>query len=126
MKTEKVYTQHEENKEWMNSLLFYKDELNIMKERIKEIAAKNSSKDLLAKVEHFQNQLIVQSNNVDTLKHEINLSNDAITEEIKKNEKRADHLKLEDHALIREQMQGFTKAFNEFRQEFNQFLNKTM
>jgi len=81
MKTEKIYTRHEQNKEWMNSLLFYNDEMKVMNHRIEEIAAKNSSKEILAQVEHFQNQLIVQHDNVDGLKHDINLSNDAIVKQ---------------------------------------------
>src|SRR5688572_300254 len=99
MKTEKIYTQHEENKEWMNNILFYKDELQIMEHRIQEIASKYTSKETLANVEHFQNQLIVQRNNLDTLKHEINISNDAITRELKHNETAADRRSIKDHVL---------------------------
>ena len=126
MKTEKIYTQHEENKEWMNNLLFCKDELRIMQSRIQEIASKYTSKDVLVQVEHFQNQIIVQKNNLDTLEHEINLSSDAITTELKENEKAADLRTMEDHASTRGRMEGFMKIFSELRTELNQFLSKTM
>ena len=81
MKTEKVYTQHEENKQWMNSLLFYTDEVKIMQGRLEEVASKNTSKEIMAQVEHFQNKLIINRESIDILKHEINLSNDAISGE---------------------------------------------
>ena len=63
MKTEKIYTQYNENKEWTSNLSFYKDEIKIMENRLVEITSKNTSKEILAQVEHFQNQLIIQKEN---------------------------------------------------------------
>lgn len=124
MKTEKIYTQHEENKEWMNNLLFYTDEINIMKGRLAEVATKNTSKDVLAKVEHFQNQLIIKRETIDSIKHEINLSNVAITKEINKNDVAVDHRKMADHALVRDNMDSFEKIFKTLKVEFNEFVGK--
>ncbi|MEO6303091.1 MAG: hypothetical protein ABIP51_07945 [Bacteroidia bacterium] len=126
MKTEKIYTQHEENKEWMNSLLFYQDEIKIMKGRIAEIASKNSAKEILAQVEHFQNQLIIQKNQIDTLKHVINLNNDTINNEIKKNDTAVDHRSINDHTVLRDGVLSFEKAFAALKAELNVFLSKWM
>lgn len=126
MKTEKVYTQHEENKQWMNSLLFYTDEVKIMQGRLEEVASKNTSKEIMAQVEHFQNKLIINRESIDILKHEINLSNDAISGEIKKNETAIDHRKIADHTLIRENMGSFEKSFSSLRTEFKEFAAKWM
>ncbi len=126
MKTEKVYTQHEENKQWMNSLLFYKDEIKIMNGRIGEIASKNTSKEVLAQIEHFQNQLLIQSNQLDRLKHSINLDNDIINNEIKKNSTAIDHRSIADHAAIREDMADFENIFKSLKGELNTFLSKWM
>jgi hypothetical protein len=68
----KIYDQHAENTEWTSKLNFYKDDIKIMTGRLEEVASKNSSKEVLAQVEHFQNQLIIQRNNID-LFHEIQL-----------------------------------------------------
>ncbi len=124
MKTEKVYTQHEENKEWMNSLMFYTDEIKIMTGRLGEVASKNTSKDVLAQVERFQNQLIIQKETIDTLKHEINLSNDFIHSEVRKNETAVDHRKIADHSKTRENMNVFEGVFNTLRAEFKEFVAK--
>lgn len=124
MKTEKIYTQHEENKQWMNSLMFYTDDIKIMKGRLAEVAAKNTSKDVLAQVEHFQNQFVIQSNNIDTLKHEINLSNDAINKDINHNSTAVDHRKIQDHTTVRESMESFEKNIKGLRSEFNEFIGK--
>ena len=122
MKTEKIYTQHEENKEWANSLLFYKDEITIMKGRLAEVASKNTSKDVLAKVEHFQNQFLIQTETIDTLKHDINLSKDALNKEILKNGIAVDHRSIEDHTVIRENISSFEKIFKTLKTEFNEFV----
>ena len=84
MERQKIYKQHEENKKWMNDLLFFQDELKVMSRRLSEIAAKNTSKEVLAQLEHFQNQAIVQQNNIDELKHHLNVGNDHLRNEIEK------------------------------------------
>jgi predicted RNA-binding protein len=126
MKTEKVYTQHEENKEWMNSLLFYRDEIKVMENRLQEIASKNTSKEVLARVEHFQNQLVVQKETIDTIKHEINLSNDVINAEVNKNLTAIGQRKIKDHSVLRDNMESFEKIFKSLKGEFNTFLSKWM
>jgi hypothetical protein len=126
MKTEKIYTRHEENMEWLNSLSFYTDEIKIMQTRLGEIASKNNSKDVLPAVEHFQNQLIVQKDHIDTLKHKINISNDAISTELKENPTAADRRTMEDHTDIREGMLTFEFMFASLKKEFNTFLSKWM
>ncbi|MBA3680374.1 MAG: hypothetical protein H0W73_04285 [Bacteroidetes bacterium] len=126
MKTEKIYTQHDENKEWMNNLLFYRDEIKIMKGRVAEIASKNTSKDRLAQVEHFQNQLLIQRGQIDTLKHAINLDNDSIDKEIKKNAIALEHRSIKDHDTTRENMVAFEKNFSSLKLELNTFLNKRL
>lgn len=124
MKTEKIYTQHEENKEWTNSLAFYKDEIKIMEKRLEEIKSKNTSQDVL--VEHFQNQFIIQKDQIDRINNEINLSNDAIEKNISKNETAVDHRSMEDHTALREQVKKFEQLFSSLKSDFNTFLSKWM
>ncbi|HWY11314.1 MAG TPA: hypothetical protein VN026_08315 [Bacteroidia bacterium] len=126
MKTEKISTQHEENKEWASNLSFYKDEIKILGHRLAEIASKNTSKEILAKVEHFQNQLIIQKDHIDRINHEINLSDDAINNDIKKNGTAVDHRNIKDHAVIRDNMKSFESIFISLKIEINTFLSKWM
>ena len=97
-----------------------------MNGRIAEIASKNTSKDVLVQVEHFQNQLLIQNNQIDNLKHSINVDNDAIDKEIKKNAVEIEHRSIEDHVTIRENMADFEKIFNSLKTELNTFLSKWM
>ncbi len=126
METEKIYTQHEENTEWQNNLSFYKDELKIMQNRLNEIASKNSSKDVLAKVDHFQNQLIIQKEQIDIIGHSINLSNDAINAAVKRNTTAVDHRTLPDHVVVRDNMKTFETIFTSLKKELNTLLSQWM
>jgi hypothetical protein len=126
MKTEKVYTQNQENQEWTGNIQFFNDEIKIMENRLSEITSKNTSKDILSNVEHFQNQLFVQKDNLSTLKHQINLSKDMLVKEVNKNSTAIDHRKIVDHSALRDNMTSFDKNFKSLRQEFNQFLSKYM
>jgi NAD-dependent SIR2 family protein deacetylase len=79
-----IYDQHQIHQDWLSRLQFYKEEIYILKERLQEITSKNSSKEALAKAEHFQNQFIVQRNNIDELVHSIKVHEDKIVQEIEK------------------------------------------
>ncbi|MEY3049975.1 MAG: hypothetical protein RL365_2013 [Bacteroidota bacterium] len=68
---ENIYKQHEENRDWINRLEFYKEEITILKHILSEIANKNSGDEALKDVEHYQNQFIIQKNNLDELAHNI-------------------------------------------------------
>ena len=69
--TKTIYQLHEEHKTWLNKLLFYKDELSIMTNRLSEVSRKNTSREVLSLVDHFHNQLIIQKEQIDILNHDI-------------------------------------------------------
>jgi hypothetical protein len=66
-----TFNQHTENTEANNKLSFYKDEVRIMQGRLDEIASKNNKKDIQKEIEHFQNQIIIQSKNIEDLRKDI-------------------------------------------------------
>ena len=39
---------HHQTSDWLRELDFYKEELNILRKRLEEVAAKNTSKDIMA------------------------------------------------------------------------------
>lgn len=121
---DKIYDQHNENIEWVNKLKFYKEEIEILKKRLAEIAAKNNQQDVLKDVERFQNQFIIQRNNIDEIAHTVNLNETQLMEEVKKNPVAVDRRKVDDHADERELVNGFEKNLNELRTEFNRFAAK--
>ncbi len=123
---EKIYTQHADHTEWLSKLKFYTDEISILKGRLEEIASKNNQQNVLAQVEHFQNQLIVQKNNIDEISHTIKLYESAIEKEVNKNPVAVDHREMPSHSKQKEAVDAFEKNFNELRTEFKIFAAKWM
>lgn len=116
---------HAEHLEWLNKLAFYKDDLKIMKSRLEEIAGDNASKTILAEVEHFQNQFILQNDRVDVLKHKINEHESFIQRDIKSNPVASDHRLYADSPQMREEMNQFEEIINALRSEFTLFVAKS-
>ena len=105
----KIYDQHAENTEWTSKLNFYKDEIKIMTGRLEEVAAKNSSKEVLAQVERFQNQMIIQRNNIDEALHAVKINEEKLQAEINENPVAVDHRSVEYHAIEKDMVDSFEK-----------------
>ena len=98
---------------WQRGFSFYRDELEIMSYQLTKIASCNTSVDFCKQVEHFQNQLIVQRNNIDELNHEVNLYIEKLGKEISLEDQQAD---------LHEKYQAFERVMNLLRHEFAEFL----
>src|SRR4051812_39953642 len=57
--------------DWLRSLNFYEQELDILRNRLTEIGGRNTAKDVAVMVDHYENQFTIQQDNIDRLKHEI-------------------------------------------------------
>jgi hypothetical protein len=121
-----IFNQHAENTDWTNRLSFYKDEIKIMTGRLVEVASKNSSDEVLAQVEHFQNQFIIQRNNIDEALHAIRINEDALQQEVNSNPVAVDHRSVAYHAEEKEMVESFEKNINDLRAEFNEFVAKCL
>lgn len=126
MNSASIYSQHEENTQWVSKLQFYRDELQLLNGRLEEIATKNNQAEVLKEVEHFQNQWIIQRNNIDEILHKVNENEQSLLDEIKRNPVAVDHRKMEYHAEEKELVDGFEKNFNDLRTAFNRFASKWM
>ncbi|RKS92531.1 hypothetical protein BC952_2433 [Flavobacterium limicola] len=124
--TKTIYQLHEEHKTWLNKLLFYKDELSIMTNRLSEVASKNTSSEVLALVDHFNNQLIIQKEQIDILNHDIKSHESYLEAAVRKNVNDIEHTKFSDHKKHRESIAVFEKIFKELREELIDFLSKWM
>ncbi len=121
-----IYSQHQEHIVWLNKLSFYVDDMAIMQKRIEEIAKKNSAKEVLAQVDHFQNQLLIQRKNISDIKHHIEKDEKHLNENIAKNETAVDHRKVEDHTEERVDVKAFEDGFNKLRKDLNHFAAQWM
>jgi hypothetical protein len=123
---EKIFKQHEENEDWINKLNFYKDEIHILKGRLEELAQKNTSKNVAAEIEHFQNQFIIQRNNIDNIAHAVKINESELIDSIESNPISANHRKMEYHEREHDLIATFEKNFKHLRQDFNKFSSKWM
>lgn len=121
-----IIDQHLENQDWLKRLDFYKEEITILKERLDEVTKKNNASDFLKDVEHFQNQFIVQRNNIDELAHSIKKNEQGLVKEVNSNPVAVDHRKVESHLAEEDFIGYFEKNFAELRTEYNKFLSKWM
>jgi hypothetical protein len=121
-----IFNQHEENTDWLKRIDFYRDELAIMKGRLEEIASKNSRNEVLVQIEHFQNQLLIQRDNMDLIEQAIHMNEKELLDEINLNPTAVDHRKVEYHEREEDLVLTFEKHFQELRGEFNRFLSKWM
>lgn len=127
MEAEKTISElHEEHKTWLNKLLFYKDELKIMDNRILEVAKKNTSKEVQTLADHFNNQLIIQKEQIDILTHDIKSHESFLNARVIDNHESIDNDNFLDHKKHRESIAIFEKLFKDLREELIDFLSKWM
>jgi DNA anti-recombination protein RmuC len=110
----------------MRGLVFYKEEIKILQDRLDEMATKNSSFEARQGMEHFQNQFLMHRNNIDELKHKVNLVNEELSREI---HLYGDHIikeKLDEMDALNAEFNILEKVIKEMRREFNAFLAKWM
>jgi len=115
-----------DHKTWLSSLDFYEKELDILETRLAEVAAKNTDFEARAGVEHFQNQFIVQRNNIDELKHSINAHAHLAFEDAKSHAGHIESTRLDEHGKLDSEVKLFEKIMNDLRHEYNGYLSKWM
>ena len=113
--------------DWQRSLDFYKSELGILKDRLTEIAGKNSHKEVLTQVEHFENQFKLQTYNIQALNHDIKAHVKIISKEAEAS--KAGYVDGElsaQHRILGQRYESEEKIVNELRHSFNQFAAEWM
>jgi septation ring formation regulator EzrA len=121
---EKISITHMSNAhgDWLRGLDFYRDEIRILKNRLTEVAGKNSHPDVLKQVEHYENQFEIQSEDIHRLRQNIksNIRNTAAESHIS-GAGYIDGALLTRHHPLGQQFETEEKTVKELRQEFNQF-----
>lgn len=116
---------HAEHNEFLSVLAFAKDEIKTFKNRLSEVVTANNKTEVMAQVEHFENQFIRHNEVIDELKHEIHECEVEIAKMAEANNVATDHRKADDHVELREKMETFNKIYAELKDEFKKFLEKT-
>lgn len=116
-----------EHNDWLRGLSFYKDEMQIMKDRLTEVAGKNTGNEAVSMLNHFENQIVLQTTNIDTLKHDINNNLEQVVSQLNDNTPVYIEQSLVDrHNSLRDQYYTQEKILNELRHEFHRYAAKWM
>jgi len=110
----------------LRGIEFYKQELTVLQERLDEIAADNTSPEVLEKVDHFQNQFIIHERCINNLQHDIHKNLKHIEEEVSTTSGFFGESNFSENEYLYEQYVTEEKIFNELRHEFNRFAAKWM
>jgi hypothetical protein len=111
----------------LRAIDFYKQELQMLKGRLTEVAGKNTDSEMARQVEHFENQFSIQDAALSKIAHGIHANLTKISAELKANTAgyievaEADtHQRLIEDFVIEERM------FNDLKHGFNRFAGKWM
>ena len=111
--------------DWKRELAFYKAELVILKDRLLEVASKNTSKEVLTTVEHYENKFRIISIHVDEMLHDVNLKNKAVLDEAAEKPNYIGVKMKDTDQNMEELMHDTSSDFIKTKKEFYQFLSKT-
>ena len=117
---------HFEHQLWLTTARFYEDELKIYQNRLDEVATKNSGIDARAQIEHFQNQFIIQKEQIDILNHDVRKHESWLSKFAKENPVAIDHHQFPDHHEMHDRMDTFNKLYADLKIDFHRFLTTWM
>lgn len=126
MTTKSATVNHVELYEWLKSLEFYKGELKFWRQRLSEVVGKNSSHDVLREAEHFQNQVIIQEEHIDILRHDIKQFENYLETWFEKHPKLDDKNLLNAEMQLRDRMKTFEHIYVDLKHEYYSYLRKYM
>lgn len=126
MKNEEKYIteEHQDHVKWTKDLEFYTEDLAFLRKQLEEVSSKNTATEVKQEVEKYQNQFIIQKNEIDILNHAINAEEELLVENVLDNPVAVDHRKVQDNVSLRDRVETFAKLFKEMKEEFNTFLAK--
>jgi hypothetical protein len=126
MQTLSVKNIDNRHSEWQSVLGFYKDELDFFKNKLEEAAAKNTAKETMQMIEHFQNQFLVQAENIDILLHDINEHLHLLAKNVQQHAGHASKEQMAARDLLKSRVKVGQDIFRQIKIEFMRFLNRLM
>ncbi|HEY4205622.1 MAG TPA: hypothetical protein VGM31_02375 [Puia sp.] len=116
----------EELQSWKHELSSIKDEIRYFEQHLEQLSSKRLPKELLAEVEHFQNQFICQKEVIDKLRHDLPDSRhkqDNIFHELRQMNEESN---WEATGGLEGRMNIFRRIYIEIKQDFHRFESEWM
>lgn len=115
---------HFEHKHWQSELALWEDELKSFNHRLEELVKRWTNKDVLAQLEHYQNEFILHGNVLETLLHQINAHEENMAEHYKRNEDVINRELAKQHLEFRDKMESQREIYSKLKKDFFKFLSK--
>lgn len=113
-----------EHDQWQDRIRFYKDEISHFNNHLGRLSLSRKSVDLMASVEHFQNQFIRQKEVLDIIRHDFK-QHENLIEALEGGSAAEPNDGIQRiHSIQRDKLDQFEHIFHELRNDFNVFLNK--
>jgi hypothetical protein len=128
MEKEVVYDSdlHFEHQQWQSEIAFWEDELKSFKNRLSELVTRWTDKEVLAQLEHYQNEFILHGGVIDNLQETIEKHETNIAGHSQKSDESMDVALVKKHSEFRYQMEAQRQIYADLKKEFFQFLTKYM
>lgn len=112
--------------DWRRELLFFRDELTILRKRLDDVVSGNNSKDAMAEVEHYENKFKVMAQDYDELMHDIGAMESSLKGASVSKPQYISKKMVEANGRLQDLMRSTSSDFYETRHQFYNFLIKVM
>lgn len=117
---------HFEHQQWRSELAFWEDELKSFKNRLSELVTRWTTKDVLVKLEHYQNGFILHGGVIDDLLEAIEKHETQIAGQSQMVIEALDSVMVKKHMEFRSRMEAQRQIYADLKREFFRFLSKYM
>ena len=117
---------HFEHETWRRELDFWEDELKSFHLRLEELVKRWTNKKVLAEIEKFQNQFMIQQKEFDALKDQIAMHEKNMASHYEKNEDVLNKTFVSQHLSFREVMETERDLYGKLKKDFFRFMTKYM
>ena len=124
IRTKHIDELHLDHQLWNNETRFYADELKIFQKKLEKMSLVNSGIDFRKQIEHFQDQFIIQKEQLEILNNEIKLHEGWLAEYAGEHGETIEHDLFADHLMMRGCMETFRKIYDDLKSDFYDFLEK--
>ena len=125
-KKKNLFQLHDEHVAWMKHVDFLRDEMEILQNRLGEVVSQNTSQDIRANVESYQNKIIVQKEQFDIFYHDVKVHEQELATNAQANPTASDHRLFDDHAGLRDRYNVMVELFTELKNGIYKFVSPIM
>jgi len=128
MKTEVLYNDnmHFEHVQWKRELAFWEDELKSFNNRLSEIVTRWTNKEVLAQLEHYQNEFVLHGGVIEDLQETIEEHEERIAGQSIEGEDAIDAQLAKKHIEFRNRIEMQREIYAQLKKDFFRFLEKFM